>query len=338
MRGFIVEVEALIRQADPLQQILPSLLLAQACLESDFGRSKLAVEGKNLFGVKGKGCVFRTKEFMDGQWKTVQAEFQRYDSWKESVQAQMLRFTTKRRYQGLIGLRDYQKACYEVYRAGYATDPRYPEKLIAKIEEWKLDRYDKEGNMVDRKKIVEAGERLIGTTRYKLGAKAAPPQIPPLLDCSGFVRYCYLAAGVHVPDGTYHQWHGSVPVSKPKIGDIGIMQDPGKLNGTINHIGMYAGDGYWIHCSYGHDGVRKEKTDIFKYPRRFKDVKFEEEEMKIAVSEKELGYGIKAIERLGELGILNSPKVHIDHLKKDPSVWALWVVQAKMAERMEEKK
>lgn len=194
--------------------------------------------------------------------------------------------------------------------------------------------------MLHREKIIEVAESLIGKTKYKLGAKAVPPEVPNFLDCSGFVRYCYLAAGADVPDGTYYQWHGSVPVSKPKIGDIGIMQDPNTLNGKINHIGIYAGDGYWIHCSYGHNGVRKEKTDIFKYPRRFKNIQFKEgsEDVKFAVSEKELGYGIQAIERLSELGILNSPKVHIDNLKKDPSTWALWVVQAKIAERMEEKK
>ena len=124
--------------------------------------------------------------------------------------------------------------------------------------------------MTKRQKIIETGKMLKSKgVKYKLGAKSIPPNIPTYLDCSGFVRYCYLAAGLKVPDGTYYQWQGSKPVKALQIGDIGIMEDPSKLNGKVNHVGIYVGDGKWMHCNSSRNGITLEKTNIFKYPRRF---------------------------------------------------------------------
>lgn len=132
--------------------------------------------------------------------------------------------------------------------------------------------------MTKRQKIIETGKKLkLIDVRYKLGAKAIPPQIPTYLDCSGFVRYCYLAAGLKVPDGTYYQWQGSEPVKDLQVGDIGIMHDPAKLRKKVNHIGIYVGNGEWMHCNYSRNGITIEKTDIFKHHRRFKNVNFGEE-------------------------------------------------------------
>ena len=132
--------------------------------------------------------------------------------------------------------------------------------------------------MQKRQKIIETGKKLkLKGVRYKLGAKAIPPQVPVYLDCSGFVRYCYLSAGLRVPDGTYYQWKDSEPVNNLQVGDIGIMRDPAELHGKVNHIGIYIGDGMWMHCNYSRDGVTIEKTNIFKYHRKFKNVDFGEE-------------------------------------------------------------
>ena len=50
------------------------------------------------------------------------------------------------------------------------------------------------------------------------------------------------------------------------------------------------------------------------------------------MSEKERGYAVKAINKLAELGVLNSPEVHIKNI--DKSNWAQWVVLAKLAEKI----
>lgn len=133
--------------------------------------------------------------------------------------------------------------------------------------------------MQKRQKIIETGKKLkLKGVRYKLGAKAIPPQIPTYLDCSGFVRYCYLSAGLRIPDGTYYQWQESEPVKNLQVGDIGIMHDPAKLCKKVNHIGIYVGNGEWMHCNYSRNGITIEKTDIFKHHRRFKNVDFGEEQ------------------------------------------------------------
>ncbi|EHL18473.1 hypothetical protein HMPREF9630_00198 [Peptoanaerobacter stomatis] len=134
--------------------------------------------------------------------------------------------------------------------------------------------------MKTRADILKYAESLIGYTNYKLGAKYYnynnDVNKPKLLDCSGFVVWAYKMAGFNVPDGTYHQWNNSQEVSTKnlKIGDIGIKDKDGL--GTYNHIGIYAGNGYWIHCNYSRNGVTLEKTNMFKFYRRFnimKDVK-----------------------------------------------------------------
>ena len=157
MKPFINEIARCIYIADPEQNILPSLILAQACLESNYGKSKLAIEAKNLFGVKGKGYTINTKEYLKNEYVTVKAEFQLYNSWQDSVNDQVRRFTKVSRYSKIPGIKDYKLACNEVYKAGYATDPRYPAKLISVIESHKLYEYDqKEGVvLVNRNKIID---------------------------------------------------------------------------------------------------------------------------------------------------------------------------------------
>lgn len=135
--------------------------------------------------------------------------------------------------------------------------------------------------MKTRQDILIYAKSLLNYTNYKLGAKYYThnndPKKPKYLDCSGFVVWCYKMSGFNVADGTYMQWQTSESVLEKelKIGDIGIMKENG--TGTYNHVGIYAGDGYWIHCNYSRNGVTLEKTNIFKYPRRFINVVFEED-------------------------------------------------------------
>lgn len=135
--------------------------------------------------------------------------------------------------------------------------------------------------MKTRQDILIYAKSLLNYTNYKLGAKYYThnnnQKKPKYLDCSGFVVWCYKMSEFNVADGTYMQWQTSESVLEKelKIGDIGIMKENG--TGTYNHVGIYAGDGYWIHCNYSRNGVTLEKTNIFKYPRRFINVVFEED-------------------------------------------------------------
>lgn len=135
--------------------------------------------------------------------------------------------------------------------------------------------------MKTRQDILNYAKSLIGYTNYKMGAKwhnyNNVPTKPKLLDCSGFVVWCYKMAGFSIPDGTYHQWQATyeIPQSQLKIGDIGIKEFNGI--GMYNHVGIYVGDGLWIHCNHSRNCVTLERTNIFKYYRRFSNLVFEDD-------------------------------------------------------------
>lgn len=132
------------------QGVLPSLTLAQAILESAWGKSTLAKECYNLFGIKWtEGCGYEYKEYptweyQNNQWVQVKAQFRKYASYAKSIEDHG-KLLLKSRYEKVIAAKDYKEACTEVWKAGYATDPNYPGKLIGLIEKYGLDKYDREG-------------------------------------------------------------------------------------------------------------------------------------------------------------------------------------------------
>lgn len=127
-----------------------SLTIAQAILESADGNSTLAQQANNLFGMKGKGPAgsirLATKEYRNGEWITVQADFRKYNNWTESVADHSNLFINgvswnRNLYRGVIGA-DGITAAREVAKAGYATDPDYAQKLINLIVDHQLVKYD----------------------------------------------------------------------------------------------------------------------------------------------------------------------------------------------------
>jgi len=139
--------------------ILPSLTMAQAILESGWGKSHIS---NNLFGIKagtgwtGKTVTKETKEYINGKWITVTAKFRAYDSFAESVADHAKLLGEAARYKAVTQAPNYCAACRAVYEAGYATDPQYPQKLIAIIEQNGLYQYDVEAKKIKEKKEKEA--------------------------------------------------------------------------------------------------------------------------------------------------------------------------------------
>ena len=127
-------------------QILPSLIIAQAILETGWGTNNKIPN--NFFGIqadnswKGKKKLVRTHEYVNGKKVYVNAYFRVYDNIYDSLRDRYL-FLQKPRYKAVVGEKDYKKACHEVWKAGYATDPNYPKKLINIIEQNNLHDIDK---------------------------------------------------------------------------------------------------------------------------------------------------------------------------------------------------
>lgn len=148
-------IKKLAPQAQRLQgqyNILPSITLAQAILESNWGSSKLASKYHNLFGVKAQDSTnnsvyLDTQEFVNGRYVTVKARFQVYQDWNESLtdHAKLLAYGTKwnpQQYKDVVAATNYLQAADGLQRDGYATDPAYTKKLIAIIKQYKLYQYD----------------------------------------------------------------------------------------------------------------------------------------------------------------------------------------------------
>ena len=147
MSNFIEEVK---RNIPSNTKILPSVIVAQAILESARGTSELARKANNLFGIKGnyngQSYTVKTKEYLNGKWTTVNAAFKKYPSYRESIIDHGNFFTSTpwctQNYQRVLNAKDYKTQAKALQACGYATDPQYANKLINLIETNNLSSLD----------------------------------------------------------------------------------------------------------------------------------------------------------------------------------------------------
>ena len=121
-----------------------SITLAQGILESSAGKGKLALSANNHFGIKcHKGWTGESVKHDDD---SAQECFRKYEHPSESYRDHSLFLTSKPRYSSLFKLDkgDYESWAKELKSAGYATDVKYPDKLIGLIERFELYKYDNE--------------------------------------------------------------------------------------------------------------------------------------------------------------------------------------------------
>ncbi|SJX67116.1 N-acetylmuramoyl-L-alanine amidase [Enterococcus faecium] len=148
-------IERLVPHAQELQDgygVLPSIILGQAILESNWGKSTLASKYNNLFGIKAYGdqkkVSLETKEFVNEEWINIQGDFKVYDSWEQSMDDHTQLFVqgvdwNPALYEKVITATNYQEAAQALQEAGYATDPGYAQKIIQVIETYQLNQYDR---------------------------------------------------------------------------------------------------------------------------------------------------------------------------------------------------
>ena len=159
----IKKVGALFTADQKESRILASVSLAQFILESGYGKSELAQNANNLFGMKkslsgntwsgstwdGKSVYTKKtqEQNADGSYETITADFRKYPCIEDSIadhSAYLLgaKNGCKLRYDGLKGCTEYKKAVQIIKDGGYATSLTYAEKLCCIIEKWKLTDYD----------------------------------------------------------------------------------------------------------------------------------------------------------------------------------------------------
>lgn len=124
-------------------RIPASITLAQGILESGIGNSELARKANNHFGIKcHKGWTGKTFHMDDDAKDEC---FRKYKNPEESYRDHSIFLTTRDRYSALFSLdiTDYKGWARGLKKAGYATNPKYPQLLIRIIEENQLDKFDK---------------------------------------------------------------------------------------------------------------------------------------------------------------------------------------------------
>ena len=119
-----------------------SITLAQGLLESDAGRSSLATECNNHFGIKCHSD-WRGKTMLSDDDRRNEC-FRCYNSAADSFEDHSLFLVNGSRYRNLfsLGSKDYEGWARGLKAAGYATSPDYADRLIGLIERYGLDRYD----------------------------------------------------------------------------------------------------------------------------------------------------------------------------------------------------
>jgi LysM repeat protein len=120
-----------------------SITMAQACLESNFGNSMLARKANNHFGIKCHSNWNGKKVYKDDDKK--HECFRHYKSAWESFRDHSKFLKNGKRYAFLFNYKitDYKKWARGLKKAGYATSPSYPKRLIGIIEKYKLYELDK---------------------------------------------------------------------------------------------------------------------------------------------------------------------------------------------------
>lgn len=158
-----------------------SITLAQAILESGVGTATLSQKANNHFGIKcHKEWTGPSVRYDDDSEKEC---FRKYAHASESFRDHSLFLTSRGWYADLfkLDIDDYKGWARGLKAAGYATDPKYPTKLISLIERYDLTQYDNEvlrnsnykPKPTTEQSVVSAKEYIVmqGDTLYSISRK-----------------------------------------------------------------------------------------------------------------------------------------------------------------------
>ena len=153
-----------------------SPIIAQAILESGWGKSTLASKYHNYFGLKcgstwkGKSVNMITKEeYKVGTMTSIRDNFRVYDSMEDGVKG-YFEFINTRRYSNLKGVKSPEEYALRIKFDGYATSSEYVSNIMRVIYDNKLTRFDRNGDN-NMKKEELTGKILSGNEIIDILAK-----------------------------------------------------------------------------------------------------------------------------------------------------------------------
>jgi len=145
-RDFLKSLSAEAIESGAENRLPPSVTLAQAVLESGWGRSGLARRHNNLFGVKSgsldDGVVLTTFEGGGDTREQQKARFRRYGDWSESLAHHNRLLGSDRRYETARSAWMDWRAFVDEMAPVYATDPAYVSNLSQIVRKYDLDTWD----------------------------------------------------------------------------------------------------------------------------------------------------------------------------------------------------
>ncbi|WP_345948282.1 glucosaminidase domain-containing protein [Mucilaginibacter sp. PAMB04274] len=147
---FIIQISEDVVKVCSDTKLFPSLMVAQACLESNYGQSKLSVLHHNFFGIKanaswkGEVVYYNTTEYINKTKITIKQSFRKYLTREAGFvdRVKFLQINPRYAKNGVFVSNNPQEQAQAFARAGYATDPLYATKLINIIYQYNLIKYD----------------------------------------------------------------------------------------------------------------------------------------------------------------------------------------------------
>ena len=165
--------------------LVHSSVIAQAILESGWGKSTLAAKYHNYFGLKcgtkwkGGSVNLSTKEeYTPGTLTSIRDNFRTYSSMEEGVKG-YFEFIQLSRYQNLKGITDPRKYMETIREDGFATSSDYVKNCMALVEQYELRKYD---NAKERVTMAKTAATLIAQAKAWVGCREADGSHKKIID------------------------------------------------------------------------------------------------------------------------------------------------------------
>ena len=211
--------------------------------ETSAGRAGHAVNGKNNW--------FNIECTCGGN----HGRFETYSSARESIEAFYKQIAVKNYY--------FTEGNYTVRSIGmiYCENADAPGGWIENTTTFMTQMFNAAGiNPTSSATATEQGEAIVAAAREKLGCSYVWGDAgPDTFDCSGLTQWCYKQAGISISHNTESQKNEAkkqVPVSEARVGDVLYMS---------GHVGIYIGNGEFIHSPHSGDVVKITKVDGYGF-------------------------------------------------------------------------
>lgn len=240
---FIEQIAAYVKKyAASFGICVHSPIIAQAILESGWGKSKLAAIYHNYFGLKcgtkwkGKSVNLTTQEeYEPGTLTTIKDNFRVYGNMEEGVKG-YFEFIQLSRYQNLKGITDPKKYLETIKSDGYATSSTYVQNNMRLIEQYNLTQYDKKGGNT----MGRTAQDVLDVMRSWIGYSEANGKHKQIIDL--YNSHKPLARGYAVK---YSDEWCDTTVSAAAI-KAGVVDLIGTECGCEQHIKIFINKGIWI--------------------------------------------------------------------------------------------